>query len=285
MAVSVTTSGDDAAGAQPTNLRQLATVYGPSTWDVYDKLDRSLDPAGPDELIDLAGTLVDPGSIVLDAGCRDGAHLIELVRRYSVRGIGVEPVPLQVRRARAAVDAAGLADRITIHQAGMQSMPIGTDSIDMVWCRDVFEQVDDPAAALAGLVRVLKSGGPLLLYTTVVTDRLRDDERALLDGHMGNIDRNLDRSWLEEQFVAAGLSIESVRSIGTEWREYSEERHQTVSTALLRLARLRRRSSEIVNDHGADIYRHIEANLHWELFQFLGKLDPLIYILRHAPST
>ncbi len=285
MADSVATPGGDPADAQPTNLPDLATVYGPSTWDVYDKLDRSLDPAGPDELLDLAGTLVAPGSIVLDAGCRDGAHLIELVRRYSVRGIGVEPVPLHVQRAHHAVDAADLADKITIYQTGMQSMPLETDSIDMIWCRDVFEQVDDPPAALAGLARVLKPGAPLLLFTTVVTDRLLDEERTLLGSHMGNVDRNLDRSWLEAQFVAAGLTIESVRSVGTEWREYAEERHHVVSTALLRLARLRRSANEIVDDHGRDIYEHVEANLHWELFQFLGKLEPLIYILRHAPST
>ncbi len=57
-----------------------------------------------------------------------------------------------------------------------------------------------------------------------------------------------------------------------------------MSTALLRLARLRRRSDKIVAEHGQAIVDHVEANLHWELFQLLGKLEPLIYILR-APST
>jgi hypothetical protein len=32
------------------------------------------------------------GSRVLDIGCRDAHHLIELDRRYSVVGIGVDPV-------------------------------------------------------------------------------------------------------------------------------------------------------------------------------------------------
>ena len=29
-----------------------------------------------------------------------------------------------------------------------------------------------------------------------------------------------------------------------------------------------------------DIYRHIESNLHWLVFQFLGKLLPIVYVLR-----
>ena len=76
--------------------------------------------------------------------------------------------------------------------------------------------------------------------------------------------------------------MESVDVIGTEWREFAEERTQPVSRALLRLGRLRRQRNDIVREHGQDIYEHIEANLHWEVFQFLGKLEPLVYILRAA---
>lgn len=264
----------------PENLDLLTTVYGPATWDVYDKLDQSLSPSGPDELFEIAGALLSPGVAVLDAGCRDAAHLVELVRRFGVTGIGVEPVPIHIERARAAVEAASLSNQITIHETVIQSMPIPDDSIDLIWCRDVFEQVDDVDGALAHLARVMKPGTPMVLFTTVVTDALTDDDRAILSGHMGNIDENLERSWLEQRFVSAGFEIEAVRSVGTEWREYAEERTQPVSTALLRLARLRRRSDDITSDHGDVIFKHLEANLHWELFQFLGKLEPLIYTLR-----
>ena len=68
--------------------------YGPTTWDVYARLDISLNPAGPESLFDTAATYVAAGQVVLDAGCRDGAHLIELVRRFDVDGVGVEPVAL-----------------------------------------------------------------------------------------------------------------------------------------------------------------------------------------------
>jgi hypothetical protein len=31
---------------------------------------------------------------------------------------------------------------------------------------------------------------------------------------------------------------------------------------------------------GEEIYGHIEANLHWGVHQFLGKLLPTVYLLR-----
>ncbi len=264
----------------PENLERLATVYGPATWNVYDTLDQSLSPSGPDELFEIAGALLETGFVVLDAGCRDGAHLVELAQRFDITGVGVEPVPLHIERARAMVEAASLAQRIEIHEATIQSMPIRDNSIDLVWCRDVFEQVDDVTGALDQLARVTKPGAPMVLFTTVMTDAMSTDERLMMRHHMGNIEQNLDRTWLEARFTDAGFDIDTVRSIGTEWREHGEERSQPLSKAMLRLARLRRRSDEIIAEHGLAIFQHVEANLHWELFQMLGKLEPLVYTLR-----
>jgi hypothetical protein len=55
---------------------------------------------------------------------------------------------------------------------------------------------------------------------------------------------------------------------------------QPVSRDLLRLARLRRQSSRIVEKVGQDIYDHVQSNLHWAVYQFLGKLQPTLYLLR-----
>jgi hypothetical protein len=37
-----------------------------------------------------------------------------------------------------------------------------------------------------------------------------------------------------------------------------------------------------VQDAGEEIYRHIESNLHWLVYQFLGKLQSTIYLLRNT---
>lgn len=266
----------------PTNLERLARVYGPSTWEVYELLDVSLNPAGPDSLFDLAEEHVAAGQVVLDAGCRDAAHLIELVRRFDVHGVGVEPVAIHIERADEAVQSAGLADRITLHQGVMHDVPYPDEHFDFVWCRDVLEQVDALDGALGELVRVMKPRSRLLVYTTVSTELLSAQDAAMMGRHLSNVDGNLDRSAIELAFNNAGLTIEEMRVVGTEWRELAEERTQPASRSLLRLSRLRRQRDDIVGNHGLDIYEHIEANLHWDVFQFLGKLEPLVYVLRRS---
>lgn len=257
-------------------------MYGPTTWDVYERLDVSLSPNGPDWLHELAGQHLRAGDVVLDAGCRDAGHLIRLVRTNQVTGVGVDPVEIHIQRARVAVEAAGLASRITLHHGVIHDVPSDDDSFDFVWCRDVLEQVDDLDGALGELVRVMKPHARFVVYTTFATELLDGRDAAMMRRHLGNVESNLDAGYVEAAFGRAHLEIELTDVVGTEWREYAEERTQPASRALLRLSRLRRQRDDIIGGHGQDVYDHIEANLHWELFQFLGKLEPVVYLLRPA---
>jgi cyclopropane fatty-acyl-phospholipid synthase-like methyltransferase len=263
------------------HLARLSRVYSHETWSVYELLDRSLDPRGPDWLHTRAGAYLRAGSVVLDAGCRDGAHLIRLVQAHGVVGTGIEPVAIHVARARLAVAAAGLDEHIQIIHGTLEECASPDASFDFIWCRDVLEQVEPLVPFLRAAARLLKPDGRMLVHTTVVTDRLEPGEAAMLQHHLGNVEPNLVESNIEAGFDSAGLTIEDKDEIGTEWREYAEERTHPASTALLRLARLRRQRDTIVASHGEDIYRHVEANLHWEVFQMLGKLRSIIYLLRH----
>jgi len=270
-------------GTGPQNLDRMATIYGPTTWDVYSRLDESLDPRGPDMLYDLAAEHIADGDTILDAGCRDAAHLIELARRHPrITGIGVEPVALHVEQARAAVQDAQLSNRITIHQGVVHDVPAPDGSIDFVWCRDVLVQVDDLRGGLRGLHRVMSGDARLLAYSSFATDRLDGADLAMMRRHLGWLDDNMLRPNMEAAFEGAGFVIDRVEEIRTEWREYLEERRQPTSKALLRLARLRRQRDDIVSWRGQEIYDHIEANLHHEVFLFLGKLEPVIHVLRRA---
>jgi SAM-dependent methyltransferase len=264
----------------PTHLEQMARVYSEETWNVYDLLDRSLEPRGPDSLHGLAAEYLVPGAVILDAGCCDAAHLIRLVRAHDAIGVGVDPVEIHVARAHAAVEAAELDARIEIVQGVMEALPYADGHFDFVWCRDVVEQLDLLLPALRGAARVLKQGGHMLVYTVFVTDLLAPQEFELLERHMGTVSSNLDERHVEEAFDSAGLAIERKEAIGTEYKEYTEERTQPASRTLLRIARLRRLRTSLIESHGEDIYNHVEANLHWELFQFLGKLQPTVYVLR-----
>lgn len=268
-------------GTGPRNLDRMATIYGPTTWDVYARLDESLDPRGPDMLYDLAAEHIAENATILDAGCRDATHLVELASRHStITGIGIEPVAIHVDRERAAVKNAHLSDRITVHQGVLHDVPAPDNSIDFVWCRDVLVQVDDLLGGLRGLHRVMAPNARLLAYSAFVSDRLDGGDLQMMQRHLGWLDDNVRRPNMEAAFAATGFVIDGVEEIGTEWREFAEERTQPTSRALLRLARLRRQRDAIVAWRGQEIYDHIEANLHYEVFLLLGKLEPVVHVLR-----
>src|SRR5215218_3737533 len=113
------TEAMDEAGRD--HLRAVSRVYGPETWEVYDLLDQSLDPRGPEAMLALAADRLTPASRVLDVGCRDASHLIELVRTSGATGVGLDPVNRLAERARTAVGEAGLTERIEIVEAPMQN--------------------------------------------------------------------------------------------------------------------------------------------------------------------
>jgi SAM-dependent methyltransferase len=260
------------------HLRAVSRVYGPETWDVYDLLDRSLDPRGPEVMLALATERLTPTSVVLDVGCRDASHLIQLVQATGASGVGLDPLGRFVERAREAVVEAGLDARIHIAQGVMQDIPWPDGSFDLVWCRDVIEVVEALEPAIAEVARVLQPGGHLVVYTVFATDRLEPKEAALLAQNLAVVPANLVEEKVEAAF--AGLAVARKEVIGTEWREYAEERTRPVSRDLLRLARLRRQRDRIIQNAGEEIYGHIESNLHWLVYQFLGKLLPTIYVLR-----
>jgi len=260
----------------------VTRVYSEQLWGLYATLDRSLDPRGPDTMHAMAASYITPGALILDAGCRDASHLIRLVQATGSRGVGVDPVDVHIELARAAVARAGLGQRIEIVQGVMQQLAYPDNHFDLVWCRDVVEVVAELQPALNEAARVLRPTGRMLVYTDFVTDRLEPDERAMLNRHLANVPANLIESNIERAFAGAGLVVEHKDVIGTEWREYAEERTHPASQALLRLARLRRQRARVVAEYGEDIYEHVEANLHWLVYQFLGKLQPTLYLLRRA---
>ena len=249
---------------------------------MYDLLDRSLDPRGPDAMLALAIEWLTPASRVLDVGCRDGSYLIELVRAAGASGVGLDPVTRLVEQARKAVGEAGLNERIEIVEGVVQHIPSSDGSFDLVWCRDVITVVDDLDTGVEEMTRVLRPGGHLLVYTVFATDRLEPKEAELLGQSLANVADNLVEANVEAAFQQSGLEVILKDEIGTEWREYAEERSHPASQALLRLARLRRQRDRIVEQAGEDIYGHIEANLHWLVYQFLGKLLPTIYVLQKS---
>ncbi|HYZ77889.1 MAG TPA: class I SAM-dependent methyltransferase [Gaiellaceae bacterium] len=263
----------------PQQIARMQFVYGDHDEELRALLDESFAPRPPDFLFDLAMPLLTPHSRLLDIGCRDARHLIPLVARSGCIGVGIDPIDRNLERARAAVTAADLDQRIEIRRGVMEQIEEPDSSVDVVWCRDVLEVISDLQAGLSEVARVLKPGGAAVIYTVFATQRLEPREAAAFQP-LGNVPENLERARVEAAFEQAGFSVERLEEIGTEFREYDEERGQSVSESLLRLARLRRRREEVTRRFGKDKYDLWEASLHWLAYLLLGKLEPVAYVLR-----
>ena len=255
-------------------------VYGDEDAELVALLKESTAPRPPDFLLDLALPLLTPDSRLLDVGCRDARHLIPLVTRSGCTGVGIDPVERNINRARAAVTAADLDQRIEIRRGVMEQIEETDSSVDVVWCRDVLEVIPDLQAGLSEVARVLKPGGSAVIYTVFATARLEPREAAAVNQPLGNVPQNLERAWVEEAFEQAGFVVDRLEEIGTEFREYDEERTRPASENLLRLARLRRRREEVIQRFGRDKYDLFEASLHWLAYLLMGKLEPVAYVLR-----
>lgn len=102
-----------------------------------------------------------PGMVLADYGCGPGHLSLELARRVGPDG-HVHALDVNadfVASTRAKAEAAGLADRISVHHLTGEPVPLPDASIDGVMCKTVLVYVDDPAGTLAEFRRILKPGG------------------------------------------------------------------------------------------------------------------------------
>lgn len=107
---------------------------------------------------------LDPASLaVVEVGC-GGGLLSEEFARLGCRVTGIDPSPASLRIAHGHALYAGL--RIRYCQAPGEGLPFGAGCFDAALCCDVLEHVEDYAAVLGEVGRVLKPHG-LLFYDTI----------------------------------------------------------------------------------------------------------------------
>jgi len=102
-----------------------------------------------------------PGQAVVDYGCGPGHLALELARRVGAGG-RVHAVDINrefLERTERRASEAGVGDRLEVHRARQDRIPLPDASVDRVICKNVLEYVDDPAASLADFRRVLRPGG------------------------------------------------------------------------------------------------------------------------------
>lgn len=96
---------------------------------------------------------------VLDVASGTAGVAIQLARRTSARVAGVDLTEPMLRQGRRNVGRAGLAGRIGLVTGRAERLPFADRSFDALTFTYLLRYVDDPAATLAELARVIRPGG------------------------------------------------------------------------------------------------------------------------------
>jgi demethylmenaquinone methyltransferase / 2-methoxy-6-polyprenyl-1,4-benzoquinol methylase len=112
-----------------------------------------------------------PGDTVLDVACGTGAVAIELARRHGCRVVGVDQSPEMLAEGRRRVTAAGLAGRIELREGRAEELPFEDGGLAGLTFTYLLRYVDDPAATMRELVRVVRPGGSIAMLEFAVPPR------------------------------------------------------------------------------------------------------------------
>jgi demethylmenaquinone methyltransferase/2-methoxy-6-polyprenyl-1,4-benzoquinol methylase len=104
---------------------------------------------------------VGPADKVLDVATGTAAVAIELALRTGCRVVGLDQSAEMVATGRARVKAVGLADRIRLVEGSAERLPFDDGSFDGLTFTYLLRYVDEPAATLRELARVVKPGGSI----------------------------------------------------------------------------------------------------------------------------
>lgn len=100
-----------------------------------------------------------PGDTVLDVATGTAAVAIELVRRTGCSVVAIDRSVEMLAAARRRIDAAGLDERIRLVEGSAEQLPFDDRSFDALSFTYLLRYVEDPAATLRELARIVRPGG------------------------------------------------------------------------------------------------------------------------------
>jgi demethylmenaquinone methyltransferase/2-methoxy-6-polyprenyl-1,4-benzoquinol methylase len=140
---------------------ELFAPLGP-TYDRYARLlSLGQDPRWRRFLV--SRVQVGPKDTVLDVATGTAAVAIELTRRTGCHVVGLDQSVEMLDAGRRRVEAAGLGDRIELMFGIAERLPFADASFDGLTFTYLLRYVDDPAATMRELARVVRPGGTIAM--------------------------------------------------------------------------------------------------------------------------
>ncbi|MHA7703775.1 methyltransferase domain-containing protein [Mycobacterium sp. ML4] len=144
------------------------------------------------------------------AGCGATARL--LASEYHVTVAGVDISEVNVQRAQAAVEQAGLQQRVQIHHGDAERLPLPDNAFDALVCECALCTFPDKGAAASQFARILRPGGLVGITDVTVTDVGLPPELSTLGAWVACIADARPVAEYSGILEAAGLRIRHVGS-------------------------------------------------------------------------
>lgn len=171
-----------------------------ATYDRHDFIQREVS----DRLIERLDGLIFTPERIVDLGCATGRSTRKLSERYRAAQVfGVDSAPAMLARARRR--AGRWRRRFDLLRADVGHLPLAESSADLVFSSLTLEWCTNLSAVLAGIRRILRPGGMILVATTG-PDTLTELRRAFADiGLPDPAPATVHAMQLGDALVAAGF--------------------------------------------------------------------------------
>ena len=150
-----------------------------------------------------------PGSLVLDVAAGTGLVSRELAARQRLRVVSFDATEPMLRSGLPANELAGLGAQITPVLGRAERLPFPDETFDALTFTYLFRYVDDPAAAMRELARVVRPGGTIATLEFHVPEQplLRAGWYAYTRGALPVIGSLAGRAWRETgRFLGPSIS-------------------------------------------------------------------------------
>lgn len=151
---------------------------------------------------------------ILDVACGTGAVALELVRRFGCSVVGVDQSPAMLAEAQRRVALENQSALIDLQEARAEELPFDNGSFDGLTFTYLLRYVDDPAATVRELARVVRPGGRIVSLDFFVPES-----------------RSVNALW--SAYVRAGLPLLG-RAISPGWQEVGRFLGPSIKTFWLR---------------------------------------------------